>query len=234
MQPRVFTALLRRLPALRCFRNTVAFKAPQSILAFLLTWPVVSGTGCAKLRTTEPKQTATEQLLMSTATDRALQSVNVGFVRDRKVYLDFQFLESYQKEYLAASIRDLLSSNGGRLVDKLEDAEILVEARSGAHSIDSSSSLVGVPSLPFVIPFIGSMETPELALFKKERQDSVAKFALLMYESGSRKHVFSSGSMVGKAKFHHYRLLGFFQFRITDIPEYRIFRAQSGDSNQQP
>jgi hypothetical protein len=78
---------------------------------------------------------------------------------------------------------------------------------------------VGVPQTGLPIPLAGVVNIPELALYKSSRQNSTAKLALLAYEAKSRGHVFSSGSMVGKAYNKYYKLLGFIQWTSTDIPE---------------
>jgi hypothetical protein len=48
---------------------------------------VLVQTGCHSLNVSEPKRTVTEQLLLSTATDRALQEVDLAPLRGKKVFL---------------------------------------------------------------------------------------------------------------------------------------------------
>jgi hypothetical protein len=109
--------------------------------------------------------------------------------------------------------------HGGFLVQKIDDAELVVEPRSGALSIDSTSSLIGLPSTPTPIPFAGAVQIPEVALYKSEKQFSIAKLALLAYERDSGRHVASSGSLIGRANIKYYKFLGFISFNKTTIPE---------------
>jgi hypothetical protein len=68
------------------------------------------------------------------------------------------------------------------------------------------------------VPLAGTVSIPELALYKSQKQFSLAKFALLAYETHSGKHFYSSGPMIGKAYNHYYRFIGFIACTSTDIP----------------
>ncbi len=176
-------------------------------------------TGCHAIRITEPSRTATEQLLLSTATDNAMQGIDVSWLAGKKVFVDPTFFTSVDEKYALGSIRELLSREGALLVAERGGSEIVVEARAGALGIDSRDSLLGLPQMTIPVPFAGQVESPELALYKAQKADSVAKFALLAYETASGTFVSSTGSMVGKSKFYHYKILGMINWRQTDIPE---------------
>ena len=176
-------------------------------------------TGCTQTELTKPKRSATEQLLISTAADRALAQADLSMVNGKKVFVDKNYFDSTDKEYVLGEVRDLISMRGGLLVQKIDDAELVVEPRSGALSVDSTSSIIGLPSTPTPIPFAGAVQIPEIALYKSEKQFSIAKIALLAYERSSGKHVASSGSLVGRANIKYFKFLGFITFNKTTLPE---------------
>lgn len=175
-------------------------------------------TGCVQTRVTEPKRSAVEQLLISTAADRALERLNFGAFAGRKTYVDPAYFESEDKLYVLSALRNALSEAGALLMADIKEAELVVEPRNGALSTDSSTSVVGVPSTPLPVPMAGTFLTPELALFKSQKQLSTSKLALFVYEQNSRKHV-SSAAATGKAKHNYYTLLGYFKYTSTTIPE---------------
>jgi len=175
--------------------------------------------GCTRTRQSEPKRTAVEELLLSRAADKALSGADFQLLRGKKVFLSEKYFNSTDKEYALGAMRDYMSIAGALLVDAADDAEVIIEARSGGLSIDSGSSLVGIPEVPFPIPAAGTLVTPEASLYKAERQYSVAKLALLAYEAKTRKHLFSTGALIGKSHHHYYRILGFFNWTATDLPE---------------
>lgn len=175
-------------------------------------------TGCSDFTMTNPPRTVTEQLLLSTAADRALRSASLDMFRGKKVYVDGTYFDSYDSKYVLGAIRDTFSQAGALLAPNPAASEIIVEARSGAYSIDYSSSLIGIPTLGVPIPLAGAINIPELAFYKSSKQDSIAKFALLAYDTKSREHFYSSGPMVGKSRNYFHKCLGFLWVN-TDIPE---------------
>lgn len=175
-------------------------------------------------RITEPKRSAVEELLLSTAADQAIGKATLDFVNGKKVWVEDKYFEAEDKEdrgYALGAIRDALSANGALLVGAMTNAEMIVEARNGALSTDSSSSIVGLPSTPLPIPFAGTFQTPELSLFKSQKLYSVSKVALLAYERDSGKHVKSSGPLDGYAHHHYYTILSYFKWTSTSLPEKR-------------
>jgi len=167
---------------------------------------------------TNPPRTFTEQLLLSTAADRALRSASLEMFRGKKVYVDGTYFDSYDSKYVMGAIRDAFSQAGALLASDAASSDIIVEARSGAYSIDFSSTLIGIPTIGVPIPLAGTINIPELALYKHIQQDSLAKFALLAYETKSRDHFYSSGPMVGKSYNYFHKCLCFLWIS-TDIPE---------------
>ncbi|MDA1273461.1 MAG: hypothetical protein O2960_05340 [Verrucomicrobia bacterium] len=192
---------------------------PRGLLFATLGMVLGMTSGCIKFRSSEPKRTATEQLLLSTAADHAMTNIDVSILKGRKVFLNTTYFDAFDKEYVIGSIRDLLFSSDVIVVDAVTEADVVIEARSGAFSIDGANSLTGMPSLPFPVPFAGVVQTPEVSLYKADRQKSIAKFALVAYERESRKHVTSIGPAVGTAYENHYQILGFVKFSRTDIPQ---------------
>jgi len=189
-----------------------------------------SAAGCVnKQRMTEPIRSVGEQLLFSTAIDRALSELDleaIGRLKGFKVYLSTVYLQTLDQEYLVGSLRDLLLSSGVLVVDDIAQAEVIVEVRSGANSLDSATVTAGIAedqALPN--PVTGApVALPELAFFKKQNNVSLTKVALVAYHADSREHIFSSGTLLGGAYDRHYQFLGLIRVRFTDVPELRAIK----------
>ena len=189
-----------------------------------------SAAGCVnKQRMTEPVRSVGEQLLLSTAIDRALSELDleaIGRLKGFKVYLSTVYLQTLDQEYLIGSLRDLLLSSGVLVVDDIAQAEMIVEVRSGANSLDSATVTAGIAedqALPN--PVTGApVALPELAFFKKQNNVSLTKIALVAYHADSREHIFSSGTLLGGAYDRHYQFLGLIRLRFTDVPELRAIK----------
>ena len=187
-------------------------------------------TGCVnKIRMTEPARSLAEELLVSTSIDRSLSSLDseaIGRLKGFKVFISSTYIKTLDQEYLIGSLRDLLLSNGALVVDALEDAEMIVEIRSGANSLDNSTATLGISedqSLPN--PVTGApVALPEIAFYKKENNYAATKIAIIAYQAKSREHVFSSGTLLGGAYDKHFQLLGILRLRFTDVPELRVLK----------
>ena len=143
-----------------------------AVVSFLL---LLSLAGCSTTRESEPARTATEQLLISTAVDRALDRMNLKIPEGTKIWVDAENFEGYAQKYAVGAIRDRLMREGGRLVADRAQADAVVEVRAGALSTNSSSMLIGIPSMDLPIPLAGQAKTPELSLAKKSRDEGAAK-----------------------------------------------------------
>lgn len=60
----------------------------------LLCGLVLLWTGCHTTKITEPKRSITEQLLLSSAADRAIEKVDLAELRGKKVYVEERYFKS--------------------------------------------------------------------------------------------------------------------------------------------
>jgi hypothetical protein len=174
--------------------------------------------GCHTVRESVPPRTATEQLLLSTAADKAMVHQRFDWLEGKKTYVEDKYFEGYDKGYAVGLIRERLSANGALLVKHVSKAEIVVEIRSGALSMDNSEWLIGIPAMTVPLPLAGPVQTPELALYKRKDSDSIAKLVLFAYKRKSEQYLRSVKPMLGRAQLRTYKVL-IFSWRKTDVPE---------------
>lgn len=185
----------------------------------IFTLLAVFVAGCVSREITAPPRSATEQLLLSSAADKALANANLNVFAGRSVYFDFTYFDSYDSKYVEGAIRDAFSRAGALMATDAKSADIIVEARSGAYSIDTNIAFFGIPSIPLPIPSTAEVPViPEVPFYQSQSQISYAKFALLAYSNKSHAHIYSSGSLDGKAHDIH-RAIFFVSWWNTDIPE---------------
>jgi len=176
--------------------------------------------GCGTLRGTDPPRTATEQLLISTACERAVAGFR-GKAREalegRRVFLDASRFTSYGKEFALSEIRDFLSRQGALLAAARAESEVTVEIRSGALSVDRRDWLFGIPG--FEIPGPLSLKMPDIALIRTIEQKGIGKLAFYAYETETGKHMVSSGPCVGKARRKSWWMFGLGPTNTGDVRE---------------
>jgi hypothetical protein len=172
------------------FRQTCSVIATVALLALPMA-------GCGTTRSTDTNRTATEQLLVSDAIDRALQSMNLQSLSGQSVFFDDSKLaDVVDKNYLISSLRQYLLANGCSLKDKREDADFVVEARAGAVGTDRSDLLFGLPSMN--VPQIALVQPvaaiiPEIPIAKRKDQRGIAKIAVFAYHRQTGAPVWQSG-----------------------------------------
>lgn len=138
--------------------------------------------GCTTRVESNPARTATEQMLISTAADRAAGKLFVDLRAGTRVFLDTRYFEGTDSKYAVGTIRTALLKKGASLVDDKKKADVVVEARAGALSTDQSGMLIGIPAFSVPIPLAsGSLPFPEVALYKNTTQQGVAKFAVTTF-----------------------------------------------------
>jgi hypothetical protein len=148
--------------------------------------------GCTTARETNPPRTATEELLISTAADHAAGQILAQFPPGTKIFVDAQYFDGLDTKFTIGAIRDQLAKEGARLVADRGSADLVVEIRSAAQSIDQSSTLFGIPSIDLPIPLAGALKFPEIALFKKAQQTGIARIALTGYDQKDGTYKFTA------------------------------------------
>lgn len=167
------------------------------IVASLLSATLALAIGCATTRSTDTARTATEQLLISDAIDRAVQSLDLQPLAGQSIFLDeSKVADAVDKNYFVSTLRQQLLANGCELKEKREDADFIVEARAGAIGTDRSDLLFGiqqtpVPAIPVIQPLPSTV--PEVPLAKRKDQRGIAKIAIFAYHRASGSPVWQSG-----------------------------------------
>src|SRR5882672_10801116 len=95
--------------------------------------------GCTTSRSTAPLRTASEQLLLSAAADRAAAQLSLGIPKGTRIFVDTRYFQGYDDGYAIAAIRTQMLKNGLMVVDDRPQAEAVIMVSSGALSTDQKS-----------------------------------------------------------------------------------------------
>jgi hypothetical protein len=206
------------------FRRIFFVAATLTLLALVIA-------GCGTTRSTDTNRTATEQLLVSDAIDRALQSMNLQTLSGQTVFLDDSKLaDVVDKNYLISSLRQYLLANGCSLREKREDADFVVEVRAGAVGTDRSDLLFGLPSMN--VPQIALVQPvaaviPEIPIAKRKDQRGIAKIAVFAYHRQTGAPVWQSGLVHEESSSNDVWILGAGPFQRGTIYEGTEFAGSS-------
>jgi len=192
-----------------------------ALLAVLLC--SVLPLGCGTTKWSDTQRTATEQLLISDAMDRAVCRMDFRAVAGKKVYLDEGPLRGViDANYLVSLLRQHMLASGCHLMEKRDEADYVVEVRAGAVGTDRRDVTFGIPAtqavsaLPMstVVPAI-----PEMPLANKTEQRGVVKIALFAYNRHTGRPVWQSGTVPVESTAKNLWLLGAGPFQRGTIYE---------------
>jgi hypothetical protein len=179
--------------------------------------------GCGTTRSSDSLRTATEQLLISDAIDRAVQTVDFGPLSGQTVYLDDSKLEEVvDKNYLVSTLRQHLLASGCTLKNNRNDADFIVEARAGAVGTDRNDLLFGIPAtnVPQLVPLQGvPTAIPEVPLAKRQDQRGIAKISMFAYHRESGRPVWQSGLASRQSSSNDVWLFGAGPFQYGSVAE---------------
>jgi hypothetical protein len=202
----------------------------------LLRWLLVSigvlatAAGCGTTKWSDSPRTATEQLLISDAVDRAISEIDFTALSDQSVYLDTRFIvTTLDQNYVTSTLRQHMLASGCIIKDKPEEADFVVEVRAGSLGTNRNDVLLGIPAtnLPTVglLPS-GTAAIPELALAKTTNQHAVCKIAVFAYDRLSGQPVWQSGNRKVASKAKDSWLLGTGPFQRGSIYDGTSFAGE--------
>lgn len=176
------------------------------------------GAGCATTKTSNTARTATEQMLLSSAIDRALGNVTFDQLQGRRVFIDDRYLDAVDKGYLVGTLRHRALAAGATLATDAEDADVVVEVRSGGVGTDTEESFVGVPSVG--VPGM-AISIPDIKLMSRARQLGTAKIGLVAYDPRTGAAVGLGGQSTALATNDNTYVLGVGPFRRGQLKKER-------------
>lgn len=187
----------------------------RAILAMFIM--AVAMCGCTTTRESSPTRTATEQLLISAAADRAAEKLTLDVLPGSSVYVDASYFDAEDGRYAISAIRERMLTQGARLAPDRASADMVVEIRAGALSIDENGVLVGMPGFEVPLPLSGPVALPEIAFFKKENRIGVAKFAATAYDPETGRLADATGPQYGFSHQTHWVVLLLVSWTTSDI-----------------
>lgn len=191
----------------------------MATVAFLLA------VGCAQTRVTDPPRTASEQFLLSRAAEEAVGQLSFTVLQGRRVFVDTQFFAAAEQAFVLGELRARLLMSGVQLVRSADQAQVILEVRSGGVGIDRNDYLFGLPPMTFLggsgdVSTVGAVPimTPELAIVKSREQRGTASVAFVAYWAETGEVVASSGPYIGRTLRDDWWFFGVGPRTVGNIP----------------
>jgi hypothetical protein len=188
-------------------------------------------TGCASSRTSHTARTAREQLLLSNAVDQSLDKLCLAPLRRRAVFVSDEYLDCVDKAYVMGTIRHRLLANDSRLVASAEEADVVLEVRSGGIGTNQSEGFIGIPA--FGLPGM-PLDLPEVKLITQETQSGLVKLAFVAYDAKTGIALGQGGTSIARANEDNWYVLGVGPFLEGSISDEVRHATGSNDSLPSP
>ena len=176
-------------------------------------------TGCASTKTSNTARTGNEQILISSAIDRAMSNVRFNEFANYSVFIDEKYLDgTVDKGYLMGTLRHKVLQGGGRIAADAAAADIVLEPRSGGVGTDSEESFIGIPALG--MPGL-PIELPEIKIAQRTSQIGTAKIGLVCYDAKTGAALGRGGDATALTHAKDTYVLGIGPFRSGSVVDTR-------------
>ena len=167
--------------------------------AVLIAILLLTATGCGTSKWTDTGRSATEQLLITDAMDRAVSDLDFRALAGKTCFIDSTPLRKItDSEYLVSCIRQHMFASGCMVMGSKGEADYIVEVRAGAVGTDRHDVLYGIPAVnvPTVVPVSGiPSQIPEMPIVKKTDQRAVVKLSLFAFNQKTGRPIWQSGAV---------------------------------------
>ena len=198
---------------------------------------------CATSQETNPSRTATEQLLISHAAERAAQQFTLTLPQGARVYFDTTYFQGEGSDYAISALRETVLKQGRTLAPTREQSDVIVELRLGALSLDRMNRVLGIPRL--TVPVSSALNTatiPELSLYSRRDSQGVAEFSAFAYDTKTGAPVAVGGQFAGGTRIRSHTLFMIFSWGQRQVspgdphldpePWWNVLQRPSGEGGK--
>jgi hypothetical protein len=186
------------------FAPTINHAHCRMISMWAMGLALVTSIGCASIKESDTARTGLEQLLISSAVDRSLNKVDFRPISGAKVFIKPELLDCVDKNYVLLSLKARLLKNDNVLVDKAEDADVILEIASGGVGTDRTDLFLGTPDIN--LGMMGAV--PKTSFYERKRAMGTAKLILVATDNKSKQPVINEGFALARSDHQHWSMLG--------------------------
>lgn len=184
-------------------------------------------SGCTTIKQSDTARTGIEQLLISSAADRALDKFDLHAIAGAKVFIDTQYFDSVDKNYILVALHERLLANHCTLVSKADDSDIVLEIGSGGVGTDRNDMYLGFPGI--ALPPPATLAIPKLAFFERTKSMGTVKLAMVAIDTKTKQPVINAGYELARADHRHWQVLGLGSQQSGSVQEELV--AKTGEDN---
>lgn len=165
-------------------------------------------SGCASTTESNTGRTATEQILLARAADRAAEGLVLPIPQGARVFVDDVYFRVDNGAYAVSAIRASLSDAGYRLATDRNQSDAIFEIRAGALSLEQMRRVVGLPEMRIPInENLNVVSLPELSVYSRRDRMGVAEFSGFLYDTRTGAPLGAISPMIGRYRIRSHKAL---------------------------
>lgn len=178
----------------RLIGSTVRLFNRRTVVVCLAMVVFLTMIGCGTTKWSDTSRTATEQLLISSAMDDAIDEYDFYPLTGRKIFIESKGVAATDKEYLLTILRQQLAANGVFIQETKDTADYILEVATGAVGTNRYDLMYGIPETT-VPSILGSASTsiPEVPFIKRTDQKAQVKLTMWAYNKTTGAIIWQSG-----------------------------------------
>ena len=174
----------------------------------LIVVAALAVSACASTTETNTGRTATEQLLVARAADRAVEGLTLPIPAGSRVFVDDTWFRAENAAYAVSAIRNALSDAGYALASSKAEADAVFELRAGALSLEQMRRVFGLPDMRVPInDTFNVVSIPELSIYSRRDRVGVAEFSGFLYDPRTGAPLGAVLPMTGEFRIRSHKLL---------------------------
>ena len=174
----------------------------------LVSTAALALSACASTTETYIGRTATEQLLMARASDKAVEGLSLPLPTAASIFVDESYFQGEGSRYAISAIRAALSDAGYRLARNKDESDAVFEIRPGAVSLEQMRRVFGLPEMRIPInETLNVVSLPELSVYSNRDRVGVAEFSGFLYEAKTGAPLGAVLPMIGEYRIRSHKLL---------------------------
>ena len=182
------------------------FGAAQARMAAALGTTVILASACASTTESNIGRTATEQLLLARAADKAVEGLSLPLPTASAIFVDETYFQAENARCALSAIRAALSEAGYAIVRERGEADAIFEVRAGALSLDQLRRVVGIPDMRVPInESLNVVSIPEVSLYSNRDRMGVAEFSGFLYDARTGMPLGAVTPMIGQYKIRSHK-----------------------------
>ncbi len=184
------------------------------LLVSAIAATTISGLiGCTSTTTSNTARTGVEQILVSNSVDQALDKVDFRPFAGSRIFIDDQYIDCVDKNYVVASVRHRVLRTGATIAPNPEESDVVLELRAGVVGTDTSDSFVGIPEI--TLP--GMVTLPEVRLINRSYQTGTAKIGIVAYDTESKQVLGDGGLTMARSDDSNWYVMGVGPFQRGSV-----------------